>query len=479
MFRRFELKKHNTTLSKELMAGIVTFFSMSYILFVNPTIISLMGIPFGGAFLATLLCLIIGTLGMAFYANAPYAMAPGMGVNTFITFSVSLGLGLHWKETLALVFIAGLCHCLLILTRFRKAFVKAIPHHLQYASGIAIGLFIAYIGFKNAGFLTFLSRAGSFAVSESGVAISDASIIPSFTQALGAKQIVAITGLLTSLCLLALEKKTGDHYAALLIGIVSAIFISIPLDVIHLNTVPTIDFSQLGELSDTSFAIFGDPGFVSLFKNPDKIFALLIMTSVLLMTDMIDSLNTILATGRVDGARIFSQGDLDTFLADTHANTRLDKAMLVNASGGIVAALAGSTTSVVYAESISGIAAGGRTGLTAFSVVLCCLVFSPIFILFPIIPAEVVAPALIIAGISCMSMARHIDWTNFEEAAPSALIILSVPLTFSIMDGILIGYISHVCIQLSTGKARDIHPLLVSIVAIFIALIIFRTFVGY
>ena len=221
----FKLEEHKTTVTRELVAGLTTFFAMVYIIFVNPQILGLTGMPVTAVFLATILATVIGPLFMGLFANVPYAVAPGMGINAFLTYSVWFALKFSWQEALAIVFICGIINIIITVTKVRKHIIKSIPKSLQHAIGGGIGIFIFYIGLKNAGMLTFVADPGSWFAIDGGGAIIDSSIIPEITKFASAVPLVALIGLVITIVLLLFKVK-----GAILIGIVAATIIGIPME---------------------------------------------------------------------------------------------------------------------------------------------------------------------------------------------------------------------------------------------------------
>lgn len=467
MEKLFKLQIYHTTISREILSGLTTFLTLSYILFVNPVIMSHGGMPIEGAFVATILAGAFCTIMMALAANVPLAMAPGMGLNTFVIYTVCGALGYHWREALALCFMAGVIHILIMVTPLRKSLVNAIPKHLKLAFGAGLGLFIAYTGLKGGGLLTFTLPPGEYAINQAGSALGSSAAVPGFVGHLGNSQIVALTGLVVMIVLLAFERKTGDSYAALPMGIVSGAAVGIPLEVTNPVGAKFFDVSSIGSLGDVFASFFSSPGLLSLFDDPAKIYQSFLVVMIVLLISLTDSVGTIMGTGQIHSQEIFTDADLDKFNRSTHGS-RLDKALMVNSIGGTLAAVCGTTVATSYMESVTGIVAGGRTGLTALTVgflFLLCLPFSGIF---GIIPPAAIAPALIVAGALMVPMVARINWSSFEESLPSFMVILCIPLTYSFVYGIAAGILSHVVIQIALGQWRQVHPILYAVALIFL-----------
>ncbi len=456
---------------QEIVCGLTTFLTMSYILFVNPVIVSESGLPAAAVFTATALAAAVGSFLLGLVARVPLAMAPGMGLNTFFTYTICGVMGFHWREALAITFIGGLFHFLIMITSLRKTLVNAIPQHLKMAFGVGLGLFIAYIGLKNAGFLVFTTPAGQYEMAQGGALISNSSAVPGFVGAIGGPQVVALTGLAIMMALLALERKTGESYVALPVGIVAAAFVGIPLGVTNLYGMEFIDLTSIGGIGEVFLSFWGHPGLFSLPAAPEKALLAVLVVLVLLLTNVMDSIGTLIGVGQVQGAEIFDQGDMEKF-SRPGGESKLDKTLIVNSLGGSLAAALGTTTATTYIESVTGIVAGGRTGLTAVVVGVMFLLCLPLSGFFSVIPSAAIAPALIVAGAFMIPLVGRIDWVNFEEGFPAFMTIVCIPLTYGFIHGIAAGVLSHVVIQLAVGKGRELHPMLVAIAAVFIAVIV-------
>lgn len=470
MEKLFQIRARGTSISQEILCGVTTFLTMSYILFVNPVIVAESGMPLAGAFASTVLAAAVCSFIMGFFANVPFGMAPGMGLNTFFTYTACATAGFHWQEALALVFVSGILHILIMATGARKALVNAIPHHLKMAFGVGLGLFIGYIGLKNAGLLMFTTPSGKYQFLANGGILSGSEVVPGFTQLFGGPQIVALAGLGVMLILFALEKKTGEPYVALPIGILAATFVGIPLGITHLSGVTFFDSSAFTAFRSVSFAFWGDPGLLSIVSDPQKVLTACLLVLIFLTTNVVDSVGTIIGIGQVQDATIFTDGDMESF-ADKKSCGKLDKALVCNSFGGSVSALLGGTTVTVFMESITGIVAGGRTGLVAVTVGVMFLLCLPLANFFSLIPAEAIAPALIVAGGFMIPLVARIQWSNFEEAFPAFATILCIPLTYGFVYGIAAGVLAHVVIQVGLGKGRDVHPALYAMAVVFIAVV--------
>lgn len=473
--RQFKLKENGTNIRTEAIAGITTFFTMAYIIFVNPSILGQTGIPQGGVYVATILAAVIGTLVMGLFANVPYAQAPGMGLNAFFTFTVVFGLGYSWQQALAMVFICGLINILITVTQIRKMIIKAIPESLQLAISGGIGLFIAYIGFKSAGFLKFTSEAKSWSpltilglgpdtttkisdtvqFSTAATAVADgANVIPAFVNFTSPVAQLALIGLIITAVLMILKVK-----GAILIGIISSTFVGIFMNVTSLSMETPY---KISDISQTAFQL----DFAGLFSNPKTIPIVLVTILAFSLSDTFDTIGTFIGTGRKSG--IFDDKDEAELFAGKGFKSKMDKALFADATATSVGALLGTSNTTTYVESAAGIGVGGRTGLTSvFTAILfaACLLFAPIA---GIIPAAATAPALIIVGVLMMSSFAKIKWDDFDEALPAFFAAVVMPFSYSISNGIAVGFIFYVIVKLCKGKAKEVHPIMYTVTALFI-----------
>ena len=432
----FKLKENKTTVSTEIMAGVTTFFAMSYILFVNPSILSETGMPFQAVFLATIIASIIGTLIMGLFANVPYAQAPGMGLNAFFTFTVVFGMGYTWQQALAMVFICGLINILITVTKIRKMIIKAIPESLQHAIGGGIGIFV----------------------------VNGSSIVPALGNFDNPAIILAVIGLVLTTILVVTNVR-----GAILIGIVVTTLVAIPMGVVDTASVDW-HANSLGnsfkELGTTFGAAFGAEGLQSLFSDSSKIPQVLMTIIAFSLSDTFDTIGTFIGTGRRTG--IFSKED-ELALEDSKGfSTKMDKALFADAIATSIGAIFGTSNTTTYVESAAGIGAGGRTGLTSVVVAILFALSSLFSPLIAIVPAQATAPALILVGIMMLASFKDINWTDLEDAIPAFFASIFMGLCYSISYGIAAGFIFYAVVKVVKGKAKEVSPIIWVIDALFI-----------
>lgn len=469
MEKFFKLKENGTNISTEIMAGMTTFFAMSYILFVNPTILSAAGMPFQAVFLATIIAAVIGTLVMGLFANVPYAQAPGMGLNAFFTYTVVFGLGYTWQQALAMVFICGLINIIITITKIRKLIIRAIPESMQHAIGGGIGIFVAYVGLKNANLLTFSADSDSIigATVEGGEVISadiNGGIVPALVNFDNPAVILALIGLVLTTILV-----VANIRGAVLIGIVGTTIIGILMGVVDLSTLDW-DTNTLGqsinELGTTFGAAFGQEGMQSLFSDSARIPQVIMTIIAFSLSDTFDTIGTFIGTGRRTG--IFSKKD-EVALEDSKGmNTKMDRALFADAVATSIGAVFGTSNTTTFVESAAGIGAGGRTGLTSVTVAVMfglSSLFSP---LISIVPAQATAPALVLVGIMMLSSFKDINWSTLEEAVPAFFASIFMGLCYSISYGIAAGFIFYSIVKIVKGKAQEVSSILWVIDLLFI-----------
>ena len=433
MEKFFKLRESGTTVSTEIMAGLTTFFTMAYIIAVNPSILSQTGMEWGAVFLATIIASIIGTLIMGLVANVPYAQAPGMGLNAFFTYTVCFGLGFTWQQALSMVFICGLINILITVTKLRKYIIKAIPKSLQNAIG-GIGVFVAYIGLLNVGIISF----------DSGVPAIATLNQPVFW--------LFLIGLVLTIVLLVCNVK-----GAILIGIVVTAIIGIPMGVTA--TGDTISFTEACAALPTTFgAIFTAQGLPSLFTDMAKLPLVLITIFAFSISDTFDTIGTFIGTGRRAG--IFSEEDEKAMDTSSGFKSKMDKALFADATATSIGAIFGTSNTTTFVESASGIGAGGRTGLTSVVVAVCFAISAFLATFVSAIPMAATAPALVVVGVMMTSAFKEIDWADFSEAVPAFFAGLFMALCYSISYGIAFGFISYCIVRICKKEAGKIHPII-------------------
>lgn len=448
----FDLKGQNTNVRTEVMAGVTTFFTMVYIIMVNPSMLSQTGMPWGAVFLATIIASVIGTLVMGLFANVPYAQAPGMGLNAFFVFTVCFGLGFQWQEALAMVFLCGILNIIITVTRIRKMIIEAIPPMLQHAIGGGIGVFIAYIGVKKCGLLTFTSDPGQNIVLDGGTVIANSSIVPAIVQFNSPAVLLALFGIILTVILIIRNVK-----GAILLGILITAVIGIPLGLTSMSN--SVSFSDaVSQLPETFGAAFGNPGMQSLFSDASKLPLVLMTIFAFSLSDTFDTIGTFIGTGRKSG--IFSEQDEKTLEENQGFSSKMDRALFADATATSIGAIFGTSNTTTYVESAAGIGAGGRTGLTSVvtaGMFILSAFFAP---LVSAIPDAAIAPSLIIVGIMMLSSFRDIKWEDMEDAIPGFFAGIFMALCYSISYGIAAGFLFYCIIKTVKGKAKEIHPIL-------------------
>ncbi|WP_293973195.1 NCS2 family permease [uncultured Ruminococcus sp.] len=448
----FKLKENNTNVRTEITAGITTFMTMAYILAVNPSILGASGMDSTAVLLATCIASFIGTACMALMANMPFALSAGMGLNAYFTYTVVQGFGYSWQVALLAVFIEGIIFILLSLTNVREAIFNAIPLSLKHAVSVGIGLFIAFIGLQNAG----------ITVNNESTLVSIVSFTDNFTTS-GISALLAIIGTFL-IAVLYIKKVKGSILIGILatwiLGIIcqlTGLYVPTP-DAGYYSLIPAFamtDFTKLGETFGQCFNV--DLGSVGIVNFIIVIFSFLFV-------DMFDTLGTLIGVSS-------KAGMLDK-------NGRLPKimpALLADAVATTAGAVLGTSTTTTYVESSAGVADGGRTGLTAMTTAFLFLIsmfFAPVF---TAVPSFATAPALIIVGFLMFSNITKIkfDEKNFVSAIPAYLCVLAMPLFYSISEGISIGVISYVVINLICKKGKEVSPVMYVLAVLFILKYIF------
>ncbi|OUQ84125.1 guanine permease [Massilimicrobiota sp. An105] len=442
MEKLFKLKENGTTVSTEVMAGITTFFAMAYIIAVNPNTLSQAGMEWGAVFLATIISAVVGTLIMGLVANVPYAQAPGMGLNAFFVYTVCFQLQFTWQQALSMVFICGLINIFITVTKIRKIIIKAIPQSLQNAIGGGIGVFIAYLGFLNVGFITFDSGVPAIATLNQPVLW------------------IFLIGLVLAAILTLKNVKGG-----ILIAIIVTTILGIPFGVT--TTTDTVSFSEaLSALPSTFGVIFTSEGLPSLFSDLSRLPLVLITNFAFSMSDTFDTIGTFIGTGRRSG--IFSEEDEKALETSSGFSSKMDKALFADATATSIGAIFGTSNTTTYVESAAGIGAGGRTGLTSVVTAICFALSAFLATFVSAIPSAATAPALIIVGCMMVSSFAEIDWSNLEDAIPAFFAGIFMALCYSISYGIASAFIFYCLIKIFKKQAKDIHPIIAGVALLFI-----------
>jgi adenine/guanine/hypoxanthine permease len=438
--RRFRLAEHGTSPRVEALGGLATFLTMSYIIFVNPAILSAAGVPFEAVAVATALAAAVTTLAMGLATNLPFALAPGLGINAVVAFDVILGRGLPWQVGMAIIVIEGLIAVVLVVAGLRTAIMRAVPLSLKLAIGVGIGLFITLVGLREGGIVVNNPATG--------IGLGDLTSGPA---------LIALGGILVAAVLVARGMRGAvvlSVFAATALGLIFGV-LSGPDGVAEIPGSEA--FSTIGDALDPTW--LGDALTVALIP---VIFALF-------MTDFFDTIGTAVAVGK-GGGLLDERGELPNS----------DRLLLVDSGAAALGGAMGVSSVTTYVESGAGVAEGGRTGLTA---VVVAALFALAILFVPLIElvgqgVEVaegvfihpaIAPALVMVGYLMIRIVADIDWTRPDDAIPAFLTIAGIPLTFSIAAGIGLGVIGHVVVKLALGKAREIHPLMWAIAPFFVA----------
>ncbi|MFP1720119.1 NCS2 family permease [Gardnerella sp. Marseille-Q9185] len=447
MEKFFHLKENGTNVSTEITAGLTTFFAMSYIIVVNPMILSQTGMPKGGVFLATIIAAIIGTLVMGLFANVPYAQAAGMGLNAFFTYTVCFGLHFTWQEAMCMVFLCGLINIIITVTKIRKMIIRAIPTSLQHAIGGGIGLFVAYVGMMSVGLITFTSKDPAAAAKSKPTAA-----IPGLAVMNNPVLWLFLIGLLFAIVLTVLKVR-----ASLLITIIATSLIGIPLGLTSLNNAVSVT-DAFAQLPITFGAIFSDKGFASLFADPARLPLVLVTIFAFSMSDTFDTLGTFIGTGRRTG--IFSEEDEKALENGSGFSSKMDRALFADSIATSVGAICGTSNTTTYVESAAGIGAGGRTGLTSVVVSVC---FALSIVLAPFasaVPAAATAGVLVVVGCMMASSLKEIAWDDISEAIPAFFAAVFMAFSYSISYGIAAGFIMYCLVMTCKKRAKEVHPML-------------------
>lgn len=446
----FKLKENGTNVRTEVVAGITTFMTMAYILAVNPSILSASGMDAQAVLIATALASFIGTMCMALFANYPFALAPGLGLNAYFAYTVCGSMGYSWQIALFAVFVEGLIFIVLSLTNVREAIFNAIPLQLKKGVSVGIGLFIAFIGFQNAGIV----------VNSDSTLVSIVDFTADFHTS-GISALLAVIGIFI-IAVLYVKKVKGailiGIFATWILGIIcqlTGLYVVTP-DAGYYSLIPAWSSFNLGAIS----SVFGQC-FKADFSSL-RVFDFIAIVCAFLFVDIFDTLGTLIGCA-TKADMLDKDGKLP----------RIKEALLADAIATTAGAVLGTSTTTTFVESSAGVAEGGRTGLSSVVTGLLFLLavfLSPIFIT---IPSFATAPALLFVGFLMISAVTAIDFNDFTEAVPAYLALIAMPLTYSISEGIAAGVISYVVINLVSGKAKKITPLMYVLAVLFICKFIF------
>lgn len=425
--KKFQFSENGTDVKTEVIAGFTTFMTMAYIIFVNPTILSDAGMPWNGVFIATIMGIILGTVCMALLTNYPFALASGMGLNAFFAYSVVIGMGVSWQIALGIVFLEGILFIILSITPIREMIINCIPMGLKSSISAGIGLFIAFIGLQNA-----------------GLVIKDEATLVSLGNVFSGAGIVALSGLVIMGVLHTLKVKGSILWGILgatIIGYFPGINVTPPFQ--GLVAVPQLsDWSKVLLKMDVAGALN---------------LSLVAVIFSFLFVDLFDTAGTLVGVSAQAGY-LDKDGNLP----------RASQALLADAIGTTGGAIFGTSTVTTYIESASGVSEGGRTGLTG--IVVAILFFLSLFFrpLVGIVPGAATAPALIVVGTMMIGNILKIKWEDFSEALPAFICLITIPLTYSIANGIALGFITYPLIKLLSGKGKEVHSLVYILGLLFI-----------
>lgn len=430
MKKLFKLEENHTTVRQEIRAGLTTFFAMAYIIFLNPVFLSSTGMNSGGVMVATCLSAAAGTLLCAFLSNKPFAMAPGMGMNAFFAYTLCGIYGYSWQQALALTFISGILFFLIVISPLRDKIINAVPANLKYAISAGVGLFIALIGLLDTGIVSL----------ESGM--------PALGDLSSPTVLIALAGLAITAVLVVLNIN-----GSLIIGMV----ITILLSLVAGQTAMPDHFAEFpGAVADVAFKL-DFSGLILGKAGLSGILSLIALIISLTMVDMFDTLGFLIGTSSRAG------------MTDEKGNMPGSGPILIaDAAGSVMGALFGTSTVTCYAESVSGIAAGGKTGLTAVTTALCFLlavVFSP---LTGVMTSAVTAPALIIVGMYLLMEVKKVDFSRLDDAIPAFITIVAMPMTYSITTGIAAGFIFHLICKIAAGRRNELNLPVVVLAVVFL-----------
>ena len=445
----FKLKENNTKVSTELIAGLTTFMAMSYIIFINPAILSDAGMEYSAVYMATIVASIVGTLMLGLIANVPYVTSAGLGLNALFTYTICGTFGFTWQQALAMVFICGVLNVLITVTNIRKKAIKAIPEFIQEAITVGIGLFVTYIGLKSSGII-------EFAVSNVNNGIANAAdVVPQLAIFGKAEVILSLIGLLITGFLVA--RKTKSAY---IISILLTTVIGLFMGVTKLPDFTNYEF--LPSMEPTFLKL----DFVGLFNAKAGIVTVIMTLFTLVISDLFDTIGTFVGTGKKAGI----------FKVDENGNLpkNLERALACDSLATTFGALFGTSNLTTYVESTVGIDAGGRTGLTAVSAAICFALSLFIAPIVACVPMAAIAPILMFVGVSMIESILKIDWKDILVAIPAFFTIIMMTLSYSITTGIQFGFIFYILVSLASKKAKNVSPIIYVFTLLFIVDFIYK-----
>ena len=445
----FKLKENNTKVSTEMLAGLTTFMAMSYIIFINPAILSDAGMEYSAVYMATIIASIVGTLMLGLIANVPYVSSAGLGLNALFTYTICGTFGFTWQQALAMVFICGLLNVLITVTNIRKKAIKAIPEFMQEAITVGIGLFVTYIGLKSSGIIEFAVTNVS-----NGIA-NAADVVPQLAVFGKAEVILSLIGLLITGFLVAKKVKSA-YIISILLTTVIGLFMGV-------TQLP--DFTNY-EMLPSMEPTFLKLDFVGLFNAKAGIVTVIMTLFTLVISDLFDTIGTFVGTGKKAGIfKIDENGNLPK---------NLERALACDSLATTCGALFGTSNLTTYVESTVGIDAGGRTGLTAVS---AALFFALSLFIAPIVacvPMAAIAPILMFVGVSMIESIIKIDWKDILVAIPAFFTIVMMTLSYSITTGIQFGFIFYILVSIASKKGKEVSPIIYVFTLLFIIDFIYK-----
>lgn len=445
----FKLKENKTKTSTEIIAGITTFMAMSYIIFVNPMILSQTGMDYNSVYVATILASMIGTLILGLIANVPYVQSAGLGLNALFTYTICGSMGFTWPQALAMVFICGVINVLLTVTSVRKRIMTAIPEFMQDAITVGIGLFVTYIGIKSAGLIEF-----SVSAVNNGIA-NAADVVPQLATFDTNAVILSLIGIVITSILV--SKKVKNSY---LISIIITTIIGLFMGVTPLPNFK--DYSFIPSISPTFLKL----DFVGLFTAKAGLVVVIMTIFTLVISDLFDTIGTFIGTGKKSGIfKIDKEGKMPK---------NLERALVCDSLSTSIGALLGTSNVTTYVESSVGIEQGGRTGLTAVSAALCFAISLFLAPIVKIVPMAAIAPILIFVGISMIENVTKIDWIDKIIAIPAFFTIIMMPLSYSITTGIQFGFLLYIVVNLVNKKGKEVSPIIYIFSILFLIDFIYR-----